>query len=38
MELYNYMNSFINDNFFKNYMIIEKLGRGKYSEVHKVIC
>lgn len=31
------MKSYLDNNFFKKYMIIEKLGRGRYSDVHKVI-
>ena len=31
------MKKYLSDNFFKKYMIIEKLGRGRYSSVHKVV-
>lgn len=32
-----YMRTYLADNFFKKYMIVEKLGRGRYSSVFKVI-
>lgn len=32
-----YINNYSKDNFFKKYMIVEKIGRGRYSEIHKVL-
>lgn len=32
-----YINNYARDNFFKKYLIVEKIGRGHYSEIHKVL-
>lgn len=37
MKILKYAKSFLMDTFFKKYMTIEKIGRGKYSEVFKVM-
>lgn len=37
MPFLKYVKQYISDNFFKKYMILEQVGRGKYSEVFKVL-